>query len=65
MLFNHADLKDLKNNLEYIDTAIIPVSNIDMTNQLITSCDQSETIQLVGMLTEKQFKGRFFSLVMK
>lgn len=58
MLFNLADLKDLKNNLEYIDTAIIPVSNIDMTNQLITSCDQSETIQLVGMLTEKQFKGR-------
>lgn len=58
MLFNHVDLKDLKDNLEYIDTAIIPVANIDMNNQLLTSCDHSETVQLVGMLTEKQFKGR-------
>lgn len=58
MLFNHVDLKELKNNLEYIDTAIIPVSNIDMNHQLLTSCDQNETVQLVGMLTEKQFKGR-------
>lgn len=58
MLFNHIDLKELKNNLEYIDTAIIPVANLDMTNQLLTSCDKSETIQLVGMLSEKQFKGR-------
>ncbi|RIN84254.1 DUF2487 family protein, partial [Mammaliicoccus sciuri] len=52
------DLKELKNNLEYIDTAIIPVSNIDMNHQLLTSCDQNETVQLVGMLSEKQFKGR-------
>ncbi|MEB6342180.1 DUF2487 family protein [Mammaliicoccus sciuri] len=58
MLFNHVDLKELKNNLEYIDTAIIPVSNIDMNHQLLTSCDQNETVQLVGMLAEKQFKGR-------
>ncbi|MCJ0967654.1 YpiF family protein [Mammaliicoccus sciuri] len=58
MLFNHVDLKELKNNLEYIDTAIIPVSNIDMNHQLLTSCDQNETFQLVGMLAEKQFKGR-------
>ncbi|MCD8799050.1 YpiF family protein [Mammaliicoccus sciuri] len=58
MLFNHVDLKELKNNLEYIDTAIIPVSNIDMNHQLLTSCDQNETLQLVGMLAEKQFKGR-------
>lgn len=58
MLFNHVDLKDLKNNLEYIDTAIIPVSNIDMNHQLLTSCDHNETVQLVGMLAEKQFKGR-------
>nr|WP_263313257.1 YpiF family protein [Mammaliicoccus sp. Marseille-Q6498] len=58
MLFNHMDLKELKNNLEYIDTAIIPIANIDMNNQLLTSCDQSETVQLVGMLSEKQFKGR-------
>ncbi|MEB8073436.1 DUF2487 family protein [Mammaliicoccus sciuri] len=58
MLFNHVDLKVLKNNLEYIDTAILPVSNIDMNHQLLTSCDQNETVQLVGMLAEKQFKGR-------
>ncbi|WP_239727426.1 MULTISPECIES: DUF2487 family protein [unclassified Mammaliicoccus] len=58
MLFNHVNLKELKNNLEYIDTAIIPVSNIDMNHQLLTSCDQNETVQLVGMLAEKQFKGR-------
>ncbi|WP_204243405.1 DUF2487 family protein [Mammaliicoccus sciuri] len=58
MLFNHIDLKELKNNLEYIDTAILPVSNIDMNHQLLTSCDQNETVQLVGMLAEKQFKGR-------
>ncbi|MBG9210114.1 DUF2487 family protein [Mammaliicoccus sciuri] len=58
MLFNHVDLKELKNNLEYIDTAILPVSNIDMNHQLLTSCDQNETVQLVGMLAEKQFKGR-------
>ncbi|HAL09860.1 MAG TPA: DUF2487 domain-containing protein [Staphylococcus sp.] len=58
MLFNHVDLKELKNNLEYIDTAIIPVSNIDMNHQLLASCDKNETVQLVGMLAEKQFKGR-------
>lgn len=58
MLFNHVDLKELKNNLEYIDTAIIPVSNIDINHQLLTSCDQNETVQLVGILAEKQFKGR-------
>ncbi|MCD5141310.1 MULTISPECIES: DUF2487 family protein [Mammaliicoccus] len=58
MLFNHVDLKELKNNLEYIDTAILPVSNIDMNHQLLISCDQNETVQLVGMLAEKQFKGR-------
>lgn len=58
MLFNHVVLKELKNNLEYIDTAIIPVSNIDMNHQLLTSCDQNETVQLVGILAEKQFKGR-------
>ncbi|WP_239719528.1 MULTISPECIES: DUF2487 family protein [unclassified Mammaliicoccus] len=58
MLFNHIDLKELKNNLEYIDTAIIPVSNINMNHQLLTSCDKNETVQLVGMLAEKQFKGR-------
>jgi len=58
MLFNHVDLKELKNNLEYIDTAILPVSNIDMNHQLLTSCDQNETVQLVGILAEKQFKGR-------
>lgn len=58
MLFNHVDLKELKNNLEYIDTAIIPIANIDMNQQLLSSCDKNETIQLVGMLAEKQFKGR-------
>ena len=51
MLFNHVDLKELKNNLEYIDTAIIPVSNIDMNHQLLASCDKNETVQLVGMLS--------------
>ncbi len=58
MLFNYRDLKEIKHQLEYIDTAIIPVIDVDYRGQLMTIVDQYEIIQLMTMQVENQFKGR-------
>ncbi|ULG71020.1 DUF2487 family protein [Macrococcus brunensis] len=58
MLFNHQDLKDIKHQLEYIDTAIIPVIDVDYRNQLLNIVDSYEVIQMMTLSVENQFKGR-------
>ncbi|ATD30305.1 hypothetical protein BHM04_03530 [Macrococcus sp. IME1552] len=58
MLFNHQDLKTLQDQLEYIDTAIIPVVPVDYSKHLMDIADHYEMIQYVTMGVEQQFKGR-------
>ncbi|TDM04268.1 DUF2487 family protein [Macrococcus carouselicus] len=58
MLFNHRDLKDITHQLEYIDTAIIPVIDVDYRNQLMNIVDDYEIIQTMTLAVENQFKGR-------
>lgn len=58
MLFNHQDLKTLNDQLEYIDTAIVPVVPVDYTKHLLDIADHYEMIQYVTMGVEQQFKGR-------
>ncbi|MGK0554544.1 DUF2487 family protein [Macrococcus capreoli] len=58
MLFNHQDLKTLQDQLEYIDTVIIPVVPVDYSKHLIDIADHYEMIQYVTMGVEQQFKGR-------
>ncbi|KAA1040191.1 DUF2487 family protein [Macrococcus equipercicus] len=58
MLFNYRDLKELKHQLEYIDTAIIPVIEVDYRGQLMAIVDQYEVIQMLTLDAENQFKGR-------
>ncbi|GGB05605.1 DUF2487 family protein [Macrococcus hajekii] len=58
MLFNHRDLKDIKHQLEYIDTAIIPVIDVDYRQQLMNIVDSYEIIQMMTLTVENQFKGR-------
>lgn len=58
MLFNHQDIKMLSGQLEYIDTVIIPVVNVDYSKQLLHIADSYEMIQYVTFGVEQQFKGR-------
>ncbi|TDM13221.1 DUF2487 family protein [Macrococcus lamae] len=58
MLFNYRDLKDIKHQLEYIDTAIIPIIDVDYRGQLMTIVDHYEVIQALTLEVENQFKGR-------
>ncbi|WP_414043036.1 DUF2487 family protein [Macrococcus sp. EM39E] len=62
MLFNHQDLKTLQNELEYIDTAIVPVIPVDYSKHLMDIADNYEMIQYVTMGVEQQFKGRLLVL---
>lgn len=58
MLYTSKDLKLLKNEIEFIDTAVIPLVSIDMTNEAAKHSSNIELIQMVTMQIEKQFKGR-------
>ncbi|WJP96850.1 DUF2487 family protein [Macrococcus bovicus] len=58
MLFNHHDLKEIKHQLEYIDTAMIPVIDVDYRSQLLNIVDRYEVIQMMTLAVENQFKGR-------
>ncbi|WP_414049689.1 DUF2487 family protein [Macrococcus animalis] len=62
MLFNHQDLKTLQDQLEYIDTAIVPVIPVDYSKHLMDIADNYEMIQYVTMGVEQQFKGRLLVL---
>lgn len=58
MLYTKSDLKVIKDEIEFIDTAIIPVIDIDMSEISETHAEHIEFIQLVIMMLEKQLKGR-------
>ncbi|WP_414046380.1 DUF2487 family protein [Macrococcus equi] len=58
MLFNHQDLKLLQEQLEYIDTVIVPIVPVDYSKHLLDIADHYEMIQYVVMNVEQQFKGR-------
>lgn len=62
MLFNHQDLKTLQDQLEYIDTAIVPIIPVDYSKYLMEIADHYEMIQYVTMGVEQQFKGRLLVL---
>lgn len=58
MLFNHNDLSGIENQLEYVDTVIIPVVDVQFERQLYDNVDRFEILQYVTMMAESQFKGR-------
>ncbi|UBH12203.1 DUF2487 family protein [Macrococcus armenti] len=58
MLFNHRDLLLLNDQLDYIDTAIVPVIPVDYSQKLLKIADEYEMLQYVTLGTEQQFKGR-------
>lgn len=58
MLYTAKDIKLLKDEIEFIDTAVIPLVSIDMTEQAPSHSNNIELTQMVTMQIEKQFKGR-------
>ncbi|CAD2075632.1 DUF2487 family protein [Phocicoccus pinnipedialis] len=58
MLYTKNDLNVIKDEIEFIDTAIIPVVDIDMDNLSMNRAEHIEFIQLIIMMLEKQLKGR-------
>lgn len=60
MLYNFNDIKSLKEQLEFVDTAIIPFVSADIGDQALTHANDIELVQLVTIQLEKQFKGRVF-----
>lgn len=58
MLYNNRDLRVLKDEIEFVDTAIVPVLNIDFDAELLHHANNLELIQLVTVQLEKQLKGR-------
>lgn len=58
MLYTKNDLKVIKDEIEFIDTAIIPVIDVDMNEISETHAEHIEFIQLIIMMLEKQLKGR-------
>ena len=58
MLYTRNDLNVIKDEIEFIDTAIIPVVDIDMDSISVSRAEQIEFIQLIIMMLEKQLKGR-------
>lgn len=60
MLYNFKDISVLKDQLEFIDTAIIPFAGADMDSNALANTSNIELLQLVTIQLEKQFKGRIF-----
>ncbi|MCG1009098.1 DUF2487 family protein [Salinicoccus sp. ID82-1] len=60
MLYNHQDLKVLKDEIEFVDTALIPFASADMNGSARDNASDMEMIQMVTIQLEKQFKGRLF-----
>lgn len=58
MLYTKNDLNVIKDEIEFIDTAIIPIVDIDMDMTSENRAEQIEFIQLIIMMLEKQLKGR-------
>ena len=60
MLYNFNDIKNLKEQLEFVDTAVIPFVSADLDDQSLSNANDIELVQLVTIQLEKQFKGRIF-----
>ena len=60
MFYNTADLAILKEELEFIDTAIIPLQHIDMTKEARAHANNIELNQMIVMQVERQLRGRLF-----
>lgn len=60
MLYNFNDIKNLKDQLEFVDTAVIPFVSGDIGEQALSHASDIELVQLVSIQLEKQFKGRIF-----
>jgi hypothetical protein len=58
MLYTAKDIKLLKDEIEFIDTAVIPLVSIDMNEIASSHSNNIELMQMVTMQIEKQFKGR-------
>ncbi|WP_026858065.1 DUF2487 family protein [Jeotgalicoccus psychrophilus] len=58
MLYNNRDLRVLKDEIEFVDTAIVPVVSVDFDSNLLHHSNNLELIQLVTIQLEKQLKGR-------
>lgn len=58
MLYNQNDLKVLKDEIEFVDTAVIPFASSDMNELAPLHSSNIEMLQLVSLQLEKQFKGR-------
>ncbi|CAD2073589.1 hypothetical protein GCM10007275_03850 [Jeotgalicoccus coquinae] len=58
MLYNNRDLRMLKDEIEFVDTAIVPFVNIGFDGNLLHHANNLELIQLVTIQLEKQLKGR-------
>lgn len=58
LLYNQKDLKVLKDEIEFIDTAVIPFSAMDMDGKAPAHAGNLELLQIVSVQLEKQFKGR-------
>ncbi|CEA00202.1 hypothetical protein BN1048_00864 [Jeotgalicoccus saudimassiliensis] len=58
MLYNNRDLRVLKDEIEFVDTAIVPFSNVDFDGNLLHHANNLELIQLITIQLEKQLKGR-------
>lgn len=58
MLYNYQDLSLIQDEIEFVDTAIIPVIDIDITDRRQENANNIELMQHVIYLLEKQLKGR-------
>ncbi|CAD2077723.1 DUF2487 family protein [Jeotgalicoccus meleagridis] len=58
MLYNITDLRVLKDEIEFIDTAIVPLVNIDFNNEVQNNANNLELMQFITIQLEKQLKGR-------
>ena len=58
MLYNYHDLSLIKDEIEFVDTAVIPVVDIDITDDRLENSNNIELMQHVLFLLEKQLKGR-------
>ena len=58
LLYNQTDLKCMKDEREFIDTAVIPFSSMEMDSRAPVHAGNLELLQIVSVQLEKQFKGR-------
>ena len=62
MLYNFNDIKNLKEQIEFVDTAVIPFVSADLDDQALTHANDIELYSL-SPYSEKQFKEESSSLL--